>query len=90
MKKIIFYFLALLFAVWLGVVLHQNPGYVVISSKDISIETSLWFFVVAIIALFLIIYALLRFGSGAGLIASYIRHWFGTHKRKHARAQTTL
>jgi len=90
MKKIVFYFLALLLAVWLGVVMHKNPGYVLIASKDISVETSLWFFVVTLIVFFLVIYFLLRFSSGASRITSQIKHWIIGRRERRAHAQTVL
>lgn len=90
MRKVIFYFLILLFSVWLGVVIHNNAGYVLIAYRDISIETSLWFAVMAVIVLFVLFYMLMRFGSGVSIIASSIRNWFSNRRKKRAHAQTTL
>lgn len=90
MKKIIFYFLILLLAVWLGVTMHHNPGYVLIAYDNISIETSLWFAGVTLLLLFLVFYMLLRFSSGIGAITSYIRQWISNRKRRRAHSQTVL
>lgn len=90
MKRVIFYFLVLLFAVWLGVTMYHHPGYVLIAYHNISIETSLWFAVTALIFLFIFFYALLRFSSGVGAITSYIRQWISNHKKRRAHAQTIL
>src|SRR3990170_5959716 len=90
MKRVVFYFLVLLFAVWLGVVMHRNPGYVLIAYHNISVETSLWFAVIVLVFLFLGFYTLLRFGAGIYAITSYVRQWFGNRRRRRAHAQTVL
>jgi HemY protein len=90
MKRIIFYFFVLLFAVWLGVTMHQNPGYVLIAYKNISVETSMWFAIVSLIVLFLIFYAFLRFSSGVCTLTSYIRRWISNRRKRRAEAQTVL
>ncbi|MDR1057877.1 MAG: hypothetical protein LBL17_04975 [Coxiellaceae bacterium] len=90
MKRIIFYFLVLLFAVWFGVIMHNNPGYVLIAADNISIETSLWFAVVALVFLFVIFYTILRFGSGVSAITCYVKQWFNNRKKKRAHKQTVL
>lgn len=88
MKKIIFYFFILLFAVWLGVTMHRNPGYVLVAYHNISVETSLWFAVVALIFLFFIFYAILRFSSGVYAVTSYIKQWISNRRKRRAREQT--
>ena len=90
MKRVVFYFLVLLFAVWLGVVMHRNPGYVLIAYHNISVETSLWFAVIVLVFLFLGFYTLLRFGAGIYAITSYVGQWFGNRRRRRAHAQTVL
>lgn len=90
MRKIIFYFFILLIAVWLGVVMHRNPGYVLIAYHNISIETSLWFAAVAFLCLFLVFYMMLRFSSGVCVVVSYIKHWITNLRQRRARERTVL
>jgi len=90
MKKMIFYFSVLLFAVWLGVIMHRNPGYILIAYHNISIETSLWFAVISLIFLFLLFHMLLRFSNGVSAITSYVRQWISNHKKRRAHTQTVL
>ncbi len=90
MKKTIFYFLVLLFAVWLGVIIHNNPGYVLIAFHGVSIETSLWFVVISLIFLFVLFHWFLRFSSGVGAMVAYIREWISNRRRRRAHTQTVL
>lgn len=60
MKKIIIFFLALLVSVWLGLKLQSISGYILISYKDINIQTTLWFSVITIILAFAIFYIIVR------------------------------
>ena len=90
MKRVVFYFLVLLFAVWLGVVMHRNPGYVLIAYHNTSIETSLWFAVVVLIFLFLFFHTLLRFSAGVCAVTSYIRQWIINRRKRRAHTQTVL
>lgn len=87
MRKLIIYFLILLVAVWIGVTIHHDPGYVLIAYREISIETSLWFVVISIVVCFLLLYALLRLSSGMRAVAISIRQWLGSHKKRRAHIQ---
>lgn len=89
MKRIIICFLALLFSVWLGIIMYHNPGYVLVSYQNWSIETSLWFAVVALAVLFLLFYMLLRFSSGVRSVTIRIKQWISNRRKRKARAQTT-
>ena len=88
MKRTILYFLLLLFSVWLGIIMHRNPGYVLLSFSGWSVETSLWFAVIILIMLFLLFYLLLRFGSGVESTAIRIKMWISSRRKRRARAQT--
>lgn len=90
MKKVIFYFLILLVAVWIGITMHHNPGYVLVAYNDVSVETSLWFAVVALVILFLAIYMVLRFSSGIYAVASYIKQWISNRRKRRAHKQTVV
>jgi HemY protein len=90
MKRIIICFFALLFSVWLGIIMYRNPGYVLVSYQNWSIETSLWFAIVTLAVLFLLFYMLLRFSSGVSSVAIRIKQWLSNRRKRKARIQTTL
>lgn len=90
MRKVIFYFLVLLFAVWLGIIMQHNPGYILVSYDNITIETSLWFTATALIVLFILFYWVLRIGANASFIASNFIRWVNNRRERRARAQTIL
>jgi HemY protein len=90
MKRIIIGFFALLFSVWLGVIVCRNPGYVLVSYPGWSVETTLWFAGVVLIILFLFFYMLLRFSSGVNSIAMRLKQWAINRRKRKARVQTTL
>lgn len=90
MKKIIFGFLVLLATVWLGIAMHRDSGYVLITYHNYIIETSLWLAAVIVLAFFVVFYMLLRFSSGVNAIVLSIRRWIGSRRKRYARAQTIL
>lgn len=90
MKRIIICFLVLLFSVWLGVIMHRNPGYILVSYQGWSIETTLWFAVVVLSILFLLFYMLLRFSSGVNSITVRFKQWIVSRRKRKARVQTVL
>jgi HemY protein len=60
MKKIIIFFLVLLFSVWLGLKISGISGYVLISYKDSNIAVTTWFAAIVIILSFLLFHIVLR------------------------------
>jgi uncharacterized protein HemY len=53
MRKLVIFFIILLLAVALGLFIHNNPGYVLISVGNTHVQTTFWF---AVIATLVIIY----------------------------------
>lgn len=60
MKKIFFAFLVLLGAIGLGFLIHQDPGYVMISYQQWIIATNIWVAVATLILAFFILYFFVR------------------------------
>jgi HemY protein len=89
MKRTLFYFLILLAAVWLGVIIHNNPGYVLLSFNNWTIETSLWFAIIALVIIFVVLLFLLRLGKTANGIVLGLRKYFTNRRQRKARARTT-
>lgn len=61
MKKLFFVFLMLLLAIGLGFLIHEDPGYVMVSFKNWIIATSVWVAAITLILAFLLLYFLVRF-----------------------------
>lgn len=85
MKRLILFFLFLLAAVWLGVQLAQDPGYLLIAYRKWTIEMPLWFTLVALITLLLLAYILFNLLSQVRRANRRLRRW----SRRRTEQQTT-
>lgn len=88
MKRVIIFFVVLLAAVWLGITIHNNPGYVLLAFKNWTIETSFWFALIALIILFFCFSLLLRISSGIAAVFYTVGGWFSKRKQRKARSRT--
>lgn len=59
MMRLILAFIILTVSIWAGVHVQHNPGYVLITIAGWSIETTLWFAVLALVLFFILLHALL-------------------------------
>lgn len=75
MKKLIIGFIILLFAVWVGFLIHQDPGYVLISYANHAVETSLWVAFIGLVITFLFIYLFVRVFKHTSKLGSKIQRW---------------
>jgi HemY protein len=82
MKRLVIYFLVLLAAVWLGIIIHANPGYALFAYKNWSIEISLWLAILGIFLLFLLFHELLSFRTKLHLFAQRIHQWVKNSKHR--------
>jgi HemY protein len=90
MKRLFILFIILLIAVWLGLMIHSNSGYILISYKSWSIETTLWMMALIIILLFLLIYFLISLFRKTNAVSRRIHHWSEERHLRKARKQTNL
>ncbi len=90
MKKLLILFIILLAAVLLGLMIHANSGYVLISYKQWSIETTLWMMIIIIILLFLLLYFLISIFRKTNSISKKIHQWSEERHAQKARKQTNL
>lgn len=60
MKKLFLLFLILLVAIGLGFLIHQDPGYAMVSYKHWVIATSIWVAAATLLLAFIILYFLMR------------------------------
>ena len=78
---------ALLLAVALGWILQQTPGGVVFTYKEWIIQTSLVVFVLAAVALFLLVYALIRTLARLRRAPTDLRRWSENRRRGRVSAE---
>jgi HemY protein len=90
MKRLIFYFIILVAAVWIGLKMQADPGYVLISYRDIGIETTLWFALVALLVVFSLLYIVLRLLGGSRLLPRRLQRWLHARSQRKAIKLTNL
>jgi len=88
MKRLVFYFLILLFAVWGGLKIAADPGYLLISYQKNTIEMPVWFAAVGIVLAFFIFYFLLRLVSHISSLRARIRAWNRQRRVRRAWQRT--
>lgn len=85
MKRAIFFILILLVAVWIGTHIVKDPGYVLFAYQKTTIEMPLWFFVLAVLILFSVLYYLILFLKGVVHFRQSLH--YRLKKRRSVRAQ---
>lgn len=90
MKKLIIYFLFLLFAVWLGLQIQASSGYAFISYRNWSIETTLWVAILAIFIVCLLFHYFFNALNFTFLINKRLRNWFARKRRQKFYNQTFI
>ncbi|TAL58815.1 MAG: protoporphyrinogen oxidase [Legionella sp.] len=88
MMRIFIAFLLLLAAVYLGVQLNYDPGYVLISINHWTVETTVWFAVFAIIFLFLLAHLFLQLCHKIARTPGKINRWHARRLAQKAQATT--
>jgi len=84
MRRLLLYFLILLLAVWIGLKIQADPGYVLVIYRNTSIETTLWFALLSVILGFLLLYFLMRIIHTSRILPKTILIWW--HKRSEQKA----
>ncbi len=76
MKKLFIFLLIFLVAgAWLGQMMVQDPGYVLLAYKQTTVETSLWVLLLLLIVAFALAHWLLNLTSGLRLPGQKVRGW---------------
>ena len=75
MMKLIWIFFILLLSVSLGAHLEDDPGYVLITMSDWTVETTLWVAVIGLMIAFVVIHLLLSLLTWMGSRPSSFAHW---------------
>lgn len=90
MKKLLLYFLILLFAVWLGLKIQADPGYLLIVYRNFSIETTFWFAICAIIVFFILFYILIRLVHNSRILPRRLQFWWHSYRERRAIKATNI
>lgn len=89
MKKIIMLAAVLLLAVFIGLKIQADPGYVLIAYGKWSIEMPIWFAILSLVCFFLLIYGALRFLDWLRTLSPRYRLW-RQHRLSHrSHSQTS-
>lgn len=89
MKKLITTLIILAVAIALGLIAHTYPSYVLIQIGQWSIQTSLWFTLIALAILWLIIDFIATLIKGLNRSVSHIATWRQHHRRSAAQKALT-
>jgi HemY protein len=88
MKRLIYYFLVLLIAVWVGLKIAADPGYLLVAYQKNTIEMPLWLATVAVLLLFFVLYIALRLISNIRSLSAKIRAWSRQRRVRRAWQRT--
>lgn len=87
MRRLIILFVVLLISIWIGLLAHKSPGYVLITYNQWSLETTLWLGLLLLLLVMTVLYALIRIISNLIAMPSNLRFW---SKRRHQRKANKL
>ncbi len=88
MIRIIFIFFLLLTSVWLGIQLHQDPGYFLIAINHWTIETTLWVAIIGLALIFILLHLLLSLINWIAAIPTSFKSWLLKRRLQNAQAKT--
>lgn len=88
MIRILSIFLLLLAAVWLGIQLHHDPGYLLIAINKWTVETTLWVAIISLLLLFLFLHFFMLLCSWMVHFPAAWRNWSNRRRMQKAQAKT--
>lgn len=89
MIKILFILSLLFIATWLGVHLHGDPGYILVTFRHWTLETTVWVAFTAVLMTFFLLHLFFfLYKKMVGLPTSW-HHWRMKHRAGRARNKTT-
>lgn len=77
-------------AIWIGVEMRHDPGYVMINFKGWSVQTSVWLMIAAALVVFIVIYLLIWAIGVTIRLPSHLRNWHGSKNERKAIQLTNL
>ena len=88
MKKLLTSLLLILIAVWVGFLIHQDSGYVMIAYNGYTAEASLWVTILCLVLTFGLLYFLIRFVKHTSGLSGRYQKWGKRRKSERARNLT--
>src|SRR5262245_19593089 len=89
MRRILIYFvLALVVGGAIGTLMTRDPGYVLLTYAGTSLETSLWFALSMLIALYFLLRLIVRIGAGLVRGGAGLQSWQENRRARNARERT--
>jgi HemY protein len=82
MGRFFWILIVLIFSVWIGLRIAEDPGYALFAYKYWTVEMPLWFAVVSFIVVLLLFYIVLRFFDGIDFSVYRWKNWL-RWRRKH-------
>ncbi len=80
MKTLFLFFVICLLAIGLGLLMHKDSGYVLISYLNWSVETSLWTLIISVLIAFFLISLLIRIVKGGVYLSTRLYEWPSRHR----------
>lgn len=75
-------------AVWLGVKLKTDPGYLLIATKHWTAETPLWFAIIILLIAFMLLYSVVRLFKYSHSLSDRWQSWGSRRRKVKAMKQT--
>jgi len=88
MIRVIFLFLILLASVWLGIQLHNHPGYLLIAVNNWTIESTLGVAIIGLAITFFVLHAVLVSINWVAHIPTTWHNYLAKHRSQSAQAKT--
>ncbi len=89
MKRTILFLIVLILAVWVGIEISRDPGYLLMSYAKWTVEMPLWLGFVIIVVLFIIIYYILRTFKFFTSMSDRIQLWGLERRFRRSHSQTS-
>lgn len=77
-------------AIWMGIEMRHDPGYVMVAYKGWSIETSFWITIAAALVVFIVVYLLIWSIGVTIRLPGTLRNWRGVKSERKAVQLTNL
>jgi uncharacterized protein HemY len=90
MIRTLLIFLLLLGSVWLGVQLHDDPGYVLVVLNHWSVEVTVWTALITVLTVFFILHLFLLSLSWVIHLPQKWTHWLARRSAKRALTKSHL
>lgn len=88
MIRFFLYFILLILFVWIGILIYRDPGYILITYQHWSLETTLWFAIIAIIVIYLLLYLLIKILGSTFFFPQKLRIWSKKHREQKSDSLT--